>query len=119
MPMITNKTRKYLFKNKLNLRRKSKRQLIKESFLMMFFSAFFLLINYLIPDKLELFNSFKNNVLDIFRKILEILFISMDVLIVLFISFTILLSLFLIVGSINRLIKLIVPKSRKINIRNN
>ena len=117
--MITNKTRKYLFKNKLNMRRKSKRQLINESFLMMFFGAFFLLINYFIPEKLKLFNSFKNNIFDIFRKMLEILLISMDILIVLFIIFTILLSLFLIVGSINRLIKLIVPKSRKINIRNN
>tara|TARA_Y100001933_G_scaffold242278_1_gene269811 strand:+ start:305 stop:658 length:354 start_codon:yes stop_codon:yes gene_type:complete len=117
MPMIKNKSRQYLFKNKLNIRRKSKRELIKESILMMISGLFLLLMNYLIPQKIELFNSFKNNIFDIYSNIIEILFYSLDILIVLLISFTILLSLFLIAGSINRIIKVMLPKSRKISIR--
>ena len=117
MPNIKRKSRQYLFKNKLNIRRKSKRELIKESFLMMIFGLFLLLINYFIPRKMELFNSFKNNIFYILNNILEIIFYSLEILIVLLISFTILFSLFLIIGSINRLIKVILSKSRKITIR--
>ena len=119
MPKITNKSRQYLFKNKLNIRRKSNRKLIKESFLMIIFGFFLLLINYFIPDKVSLFNSFKKNIFDIFNKILEITSISIDILIVLFISFTVILSLILIAGSFNRLFKVILSKSKKINIRKN
>jgi len=117
MPRIKNKSRQYLFKNKLNIRRKSKKELIKESFLMMIFGLFILLINYFIPQKKLLFNSFQKNILDIISNVLEILFYSLEILIVLFICFTLLLSVFLIAGSINRLIKIILYKSRKISIR--
>tara|TARA_Y100000589_G_scaffold37722_1_gene31526 strand:+ start:104 stop:457 length:354 start_codon:yes stop_codon:yes gene_type:complete len=117
MPMIKNKSRQYLFKNKLKIRRKSKRELIMESFLMMILGLLLLLINYFIPKKVELFNSFMGNFLDIFKNVLEILFHSFEILIVLLISFTILLSLFLIVGGINRIIKVILRKSRKISFR--
>ena len=114
MPRIKNKSKQYLFKNKLNIRRKSKRELIKESFFMMIFGLFLLLINYFIPQKMDLFNSFKNNIINILSNMLEILFYSMEVLIVLIISFSVLISLFLITGSINRIFKVIIPKSRKI-----
>jgi len=119
MPRIKNKSKQYLFKNKINLRRKSRRELIKESFLMMTFGTFLLLINYFIPQKLELFYSLKKNILGITGNFLEILFYSLEILFVLFISFTILLSLFLIIGSINRIIKVMQPKSRKISFRKN
>ena len=62
-------------------------------------------------------NSLKKNIFDIFNNVLEILFYSLEILFVLLISFTILLSIFLIVGSINRFIKVLLPKSRKIIIR--
>ena len=117
MSRIKNKSRQYLFKNKLNIRRKTKRELITESFIMMIIGLFLILMNYLIPEKLELFNSFKKNILDILNNIIEILFYSLEVLIVLLISTSFLLSLFLIIGSINRIIKVILPKSKKISIR--
>ncbi len=117
MPRVKNNTRQYLFKNKLNIRRKSKRVLLKESFFMMLFGWCLLLINYFIPQKNELFITFKKNIFDIFSNLLEILFYSLEILIVLLISFSILLSLFLIVGSINRLIKVMLYKTRKISIR--
>ena len=117
MPNIKRKSRQYLFKNKLNKRVKSKRELVKESFSMMIVGLFLLLINYLIPQKLELFNSFKNNVIDTIINLLEILTYSLEILIVLFICFTLSISLFLIAGSVNRIVKLILPKSRNIRFR--
>ena len=117
MPKIKNKSKQYLFKNKLNKKGKSKRELIKESFFMMICGLFFLLINYLIPQKMELFNSFKKNVLEAISNIIEIFFYSLDIFIVLYICFTLLLSIFLITGSINRVVKVILPKSRKIKTR--
>ena len=114
MPNIKRKSRQYLFKNKLNKRGKSRRELIKESFFMMIIGLFLLLINYLIPQKFELFNSFKNNVINTINNILEILSYSLEILIVLLICFTFLISLFLIAGSINRIFKLLLPRARKI-----
>ena len=119
MPSIKNKSRQYLFKNKLNIRRKSKIELIKESLLMMLFGSLLLLINYFIPRKMELFNSFKKNIFDIFNNVLEIIFHFFEIFIVLFFIFTILLSLFLFAGSVNRIIKVIQTKPRRIRIRKN
>ena len=117
MPKIKYKSKQYLFKNKLNIRRKSKGELIKESIFMMILALFLLLINYLIPQKVKLFNSFKENLIDIFNNLLDILFYSFEILIVLLICFSILVSIFLITGSLNRLFKLILRKSKKIRIR--
>ena len=117
MPNIKRKPRQFLFKNKLCKRGKSKRDLIKESSFMMIIGLFLLLINYLIPQKIELFNYFKNNVINTINNILEILSYSLEILIVLLICFTFLISLFLIAGSINRIVKLLLPRSRKIRFR--
>ena len=117
MQNIKKKSRQYLFKNKLNKRGKSRRELIKESFSMMIVGLFLLLMNYLIPQKMELFNSFKNNIFNTLNNLLEILYYSFEILVVLLICFTLLISIFLIAGSINRFIKLMLPKSRKIRLR--
>ena len=114
MPNIKRKSRQYLFKNKLYKRGKSKRDLIKESSFMMIVGLFLLLINYFIPQKIELFNSFKNNLIDTFKNLLEILSYTLEILLVLLICFTLLISIFLIAGSINRVVKLLLPRSRKI-----
>ena len=117
MQNIKRKSRQYLFKNKLNKRVKSRKEVLKESLFMMIVGLFLLLINYLIPQKMELFNSFRNNVIDTLDNLLEILFYSLEILIVLLICFTFLISLFLIAGSINRIVKLLLPRSRKIRFR--
>ena len=117
MPNIKRKSRQYLFKNKLYKRGKSKTELIKESFFMMIVGLFLLLINYLIPQKIELFYSFKNNVIGTLNNLLEIFSYSLEILIVLLICFTLLISIFLIVGSLNRIVKIVLPRSRKIRFR--
>ena len=117
MPNIKKKSRQYLFKNKINKRSKSRKELIKESFFMMIVGLFLLLINYLIPQKMELFNSFKNNVIDILNNLLEILSYFLEILIVLMICSTLIVSIILIAGSITRIVKLLLPRSRKFRFR--
>ena len=117
MQMINNKSNQYLFKNKLNARFKSKRELIKESFFMLIIGFCLLLVNYFIPEKLLLFNSFKKNIFNITENIFQIIYYSIDIIIVLFICFTLLMSIILIIGSINRITKVFKRKSRKIRIR--
>ena len=117
MQMTNNKSNQYLFKNKLNSRFKSKRELIKESFFMMIIGFCLLLVNYFIPEKLLLFNSFKKNIFNITENIFQIIYYSIDIIIVLFICFTLLMSIILIIGSINRITKVFKRKSRKIRIR--
>ena len=117
MPNIKRKSRHYLFKNKFYKRGKSRRELLKESFFMMIVGLFLLLINYLIPQKMELFNSFKNNVMDTLKNLYEVLSYSLEILIVILICFTFLISLFLIAGSISRIFKLFLQRSRKIRFR--
>jgi len=114
MPNIKRKSRQYLFKNKFYKRGKSKRDLIKESSFMMIVGLFLLLINYFFTKKIELFNSFKNNVIGTLNNLMEIFSYLSEILIVLLICFTFLVSLFLIAGSINRILKLLLPRSRKI-----
>ena len=117
MPNIKRKSRQYLFKNKLNKRVKSKRELISESFFMMIVGLFLLLINYLIPQKMELFNSFKNNIIKTINNLLEIFSFTLEILVVLLICFSLLISILLIVGSINRIVKLLLSRSRKVRFR--
>tara|TARA_B100000212_G_C27169498_1_gene445415 strand:- start:57 stop:416 length:360 start_codon:yes stop_codon:yes gene_type:complete len=117
MPNIKRNSRQYLFKKKLNIRGKSRIELIKESFFMMIVGLFLLLINYFIPRKIELFNSFKNNAMGILNNLLQITYYSLEILIVLIICTSLLISIFLIIGSINRIVKLLVSKSRSRKIR--
>ncbi len=117
MPKIKNRSKQYLFKNKLNKRLKSKGELLKESFFMMIFGLFLLLINFLIPQKVELFSSFKKNIFATFNNLMEVLSYFIEIFFVILICFIFLISIFLIVGSINRIIKVILPRSRKIRLR--
>ena len=117
MPNIKKKSRQYLFKNKINRRLRLRKEVIKESFFMMIVGLFLLLIIYLVPQKMELFNSFKNNVINILNNLIEILTYSIEILIVLLICCTLLISIFLVVGSINRFVKLLLSRSKKIRFR--
>tara|TARA_Y100001933_G_scaffold125672_1_gene125551 strand:- start:457 stop:810 length:354 start_codon:yes stop_codon:yes gene_type:complete len=117
MPKLKNKSKQYLFKNKINLIRKSRKELIKESLFMILFGLFLLLVIYLIPQKTILFNSFKNNILDIFNNLFEIFFYTLEILIVLLICLALLSTIFLFIGSFNRFLKVVSPKSKKYKLR--
>ena len=51
IPNMNINSDKYIFKKKLNLRRKSKRRLFTESFFLLILSVLLVYINYLIPNK--------------------------------------------------------------------
>ena len=51
IPNLNTKSDKYIFKKKLNFRRKSKRRLFTESFFLFILSLLLVYINYLIPNK--------------------------------------------------------------------
>ena len=51
IPNLNIKSDKYIFKKKLNLRRKSKRRLFTESFILFILSILLVYVNYLIPNK--------------------------------------------------------------------
>ena len=115
--MVKIKSNQYLFKKKINIRRKSKKELIKESFFMMIFGLFLLLLNYFVPQKIELFNSFRKNIFDIYNNLFEIILKSFEIIVVILICFTLIISIVLIIGSISRIIKIFQGKRSKIRFR--
>ena len=112
MPKLNNKSQQYLFKNKLNRGLKSNVELIRESSFMMSGSIFLIFIIYLIPEKNKFFNNFGGNFEGIFSSILEITYYLLEIIIVLFMVISILISAILIIGSFNRLLKLLFRKRR-------
>ena len=112
MKKLKNKSKQYLFKNKINVRTKPKGELLKESILMMIAGIVLLIINYLIPQKWVLIKSFKNNIFGLLKNISELIIYSFEILFVVIICFSLLVSIFLLIGSVNRLIKVLFGKSR-------
>ena len=105
---------KYIFKKKLNLKRKSKRRLFTESFFLFISSFLLVYINYLIPNKKLLLESlplaFNKSILliiDLFSYLYEIF-------LVVFIFVSSLTALILMVGCFNRLFKVSKRKSKQI-----
>lgn len=115
IPNLNKKSEKYLFKNKLNIRRKSKRRLLRESVFMLFSSLVLIYINYLIPKKALLFESFFGN----FEKLFNILSVFSSYLfqiaLVIFISLSMLTSSILLIGSFYRIIRVLKRKTRNIS----
>ena len=111
---LNNKSDKYLFKKKLTLRRKSKKNLIKETFLMLIFSIFLLYLNYLIPDKKRIFVDFFNNLnktMDIFLSLVSYLY---EIFLIIFIVVSLIIVVLLIFGIFSRISKIVKRKTRKI-----
>ena len=115
IPNLNIKPDKYIFKKKLNLRRKSKRRLFTESFFLFILSVLLVYINYLIPNK----NSLLQNLPSAFNKSF-LLFIDLfsylyEILLVIFIFASSFTALILIIGSFYRLFKVSKRKSRQIS----
>ena len=80
-----NKTEKYIFKNKLNLRRKSKKRLFTESFFLFILSVLLFYINYLIPNKNLLFQNLPSTFNKSFSLLIDIFSYLYEILLVIFI----------------------------------
>ena len=114
IPNLNIKPDKYIFKKKLNLRRKSKRRLFTESFFLFILSILLVYINYLIPDKNLLiknlpitFNKSLLLIIDLFLNLYEIF-------LVVFIFTSSFFALILLVGSIYRLFRVSRRKSKRL-----
>ena len=114
IPNMNNKSDKYIFKNKLNLRRKSKRRLLTESFFFFIFSALLVYIVYLIPNKNLLLQNLPSTFNKSFLLLIELFAYLYDIFLVIFIFVSSFTALILMIGSFNRLIKVSKRKSKKI-----
>ena len=113
IPNLNNRSRQYLFKNKLTIKRKSKMKLLSES-LFMFISALVLIcFNYLIPQKKTLIYSFNDNIYQIYINFLNFFKYFYQILLVIFIVFTSIISVILLIGAIYRLYRILKRKTKK------
>ena len=105
IPNLNIKPDKYIFKKKLNLRRKSKRRLFTESFILLIFSVLLVYINYLIPNKKLLLQNLPTTINKSFLLLIELLSYLYEIFLVIFIFVSSFTALILMVGSLNRLFK--------------
>ena len=115
IPNLNIKSDKYIFKKKLNLRRKSKKRLFTESFFLFIFSVLLVYINYLIPNKKLLLQNLPTTINKSFLLFIDLFSYLYEILLVIFIftsSFTVLI---LMVGSFYRLFRVSKRKSKQIS----
>ena len=112
---LNKKSDKYLFKKKLSLRRKSKRKLIKETFLMLLLSTFLIYLNYLIPEKKSIFENFFTNIENLIQISSKLISYIYEICLILFMLISSLLILLLFFGAFSRILKIFKRKTRKIH----
>jgi len=114
IPNLNFKTDKYIFKKKLNLRRKSKRRLFTESFFLFILSVLLVYLNYLIPNKNLLLKNLPSTLNKSFLLLIDLISYLFEIFLVIFIFVSSFTALILIIGSFNRLLKVSKRKSKKI-----
>ena len=114
IPNLNIKTDKYIFKKKLNLRRKSKSRLFTESFILFILSALLVYVNYLIPNKNLLLQNLPSTFNKCFVLLIDLFSYLYELFLVIFIFVSSFIALILMVGSFNRLFKVSKRKSKQI-----
>ena len=114
IPNLNFKSDKYIFKNKLNLRRKSKKRLFSESFFLFISSSLLVYINYLIPNKNLLLQNFPTALNKSFSLIIDFFSYLYQIFLVIYIFVSSFVALILIVGSFYRLFRIFKSKSKQI-----
>ncbi len=117
IPNLNKSPNKYLFKNKLSIRKKSKSKLIIESFIMLFISALIIYLNFLIPNKSLIFKNLFNNINKLNANIFDSIFYLYEICLFIFIIFSLILVLILILGSFARMIKVLKRKTSRIQFK--
>ena len=115
IPNLNIKSDKYIFKKKLNLRRKSKKRLFTESFFLFIFSIFLVYLNYLIPNKKLLLQNLPITINKSFLLFIELFSYLYEIFLVIFIFASSFTALILMVGSFNRLFRVSKRKSKQIS----
>ena len=114
IPNLNIKPDKYIFKKKLNLRRKSKRILFAESFFLFIFSALLVYINYLIPNKNLLLQNLPSTFNKSFLLLNDLFSYLYEIFLVIFIFVSSFTALILMLGSFYRLFRISKRKSKQI-----
>ena len=114
IPNLNIKSDKYIFKKKLNLRRKSKRRLFTESFFLFILSVLLVYINYLIPNKNLLLQNLPSTFYKSFLLLIDLFSYLYEIFLVIFIFVSSITALILMIGSFNRLFKVSKRKSKQI-----
>ncbi len=115
IPNLNIKSDKYIFKKKLNLRRKSKKRLFFESFYMFILSLLLVYVNYLIPNKHSLLKNFPNTLNKSFILVIDLFKNLYEIFLVIFIFISIAVILTLIMGCFYRLLRIARKKTRVLN----
>ena len=114
IPNLNIKSDKYIFKKKLNLRRKSKKRLFTESFFLLILSFLLVYINYLIPNKYLLLQNLPSTINKSFLLAIDLFSKLYEVFLVIFIFASSFISLILMIGSFYRLFRISKRKSKQI-----
>ncbi len=117
IPNLNIKSDKYIFKKKLNLRRKSKKRLFTESLILFIFSVLLVYINYLIPNKKFLLQNLPTSINKSFLLFIDLFSYLYEIFLVIFIFASLLTALILMVGSFYRLFRVSKIKSRQIGFK--
>ena len=115
IPNLNIKSDKYIFKKKLNLRRKSKKRLFTESFFLFIFSVLLVYINYLITNKKLLLQNLPTTINKSFLLFIDLFSYLYEILLVIFIFASSFTALILMVGSFYRLFRISKRKSKQIS----
>ena len=115
IPSLNNKSDKYIFKKKLNLRRKSKKRLFTESFFLFIFSVLLVYINYLIPNKKMLLQNLPTTINKSFLLFIDFFSYLYEIFLVIFIFASYFTALILMIGSFYRLFRVSKRKSKQIS----
>ncbi len=114
IPNLNIKSDKYIFKKKLNLRRKSKRRLFTESFFLFILSVLLVYINYLIPNKNLLLQNLPSTFNKAFLLLIDLFVYLYEIFLVVFIFASSFTAVILIIGSFYRLFRISKRKSKQI-----
>ena len=115
IPNLNIKPDKYIFKKKLNLRRKSKRRLFTESFFLFILSVLLVYVNYLIPNKKLLLQNLPTTINKSFLLLIDFFSYIYEIFLVIFIFASYFTALILMVGSFYRLFRVSKRKSKQIS----
>ena len=115
IPKINKNSNKYIFKKRFNLKRKSKRRLFIEAFVMFFFSLILVYINYLIPNKNLLLRNLPITFNKSFVLFIDLLSELYDIALIIFIFTISIFSFILLLGSVYRILRIMRKKTKVIN----
>ena len=114
IPNLNIKSDKYIFKKKLNLRRKSKRRIFTEAFFLFILSVLLVYINYLIPNKNLLLQNLPSTFNKSFLLLIDLFSYLYEIFLVIFIIVSYFTALILMIGSFYRLFRVSKRKSKQI-----